>query len=152
MMYLFEKARRSLIFWIALSLIIGLFCLFVMRSMFINWGFTGDEGLFLSIVLGSVVPVSVYTAYQTTELKNTLGESFHLEFYKLKTVRKNWWWRIIVLLLGVFCISTGYKYAVLGDFAKALMVIAIPSISIYILSVSCEILSFASKMYLARQS
>jgi hypothetical protein len=141
-----KKVAESLVFWFVLTIILDLLFLLGMREVFIRWGFNGDEGLVLSIFMGFPVLIGLYTAYKTTKIEKTLLTSSQPKFCKLHVIRGNWAWRMLVLLVAVFCTSETYKYLLSTDFTKALVIIAISIASTYVLSILVEILSYTSKL------
>jgi hypothetical protein len=149
-----KKIIDSPIFWLALAVIIPLFCLVGIRSVFINWGFTADEGLFLSIMLVFPILLGAYTIREITNMraKETLQKSHRPAFYRLAVSRKNWWWRVIVFLVAVFSLLTAYKYLLSADFTRAFVVVAICGLSVYTFSMVIEILTYTSKPPLTKQS
>lgn len=137
----------SLIFWLAVTVIIALLCFVWIRSVFIDWGFISNDALFLSIMLSFLILMGTFTMHEITKtkIKEVLQKSLRPAFYKLPTMKGNWTWRLGVLVITLLSVLTAYKYVLLADFIKAFAVVAIYSLSIYIISVLTEVLSYTTK-------
>lgn len=129
----------------ALLVILSTSGIVVFYFLFINAGFTGEEGATLALLscLPIITIIGVFHFIFSEKNLPLFSRRLHRPFIK------GWEPKTLILLTSMFITMKAYKYLQMGDLFKAFLIIIIPATSIYIflILVNIAILSKQEKRF-----
>jgi hypothetical protein len=124
------RMKENFLFWLVPILLIVLLILLGVSRVFIAWGFTTTEALFLSFMLTLPTIGSLTVLYRFTNKKIVLPSSprfLCIDRSLMGKIQAQVW----VGLVGLYFSIVLTKYILIGDLVKILILVAIVAISAY---------------------
>lgn len=122
------RAFKSFVFWLILIGICSLLLLAIMTDVLVKWGFTIEEGFFLSFMLTLPAALSIATLYKKAVKKATFSALFLLN----PAVIKKWEAVFLLTLVALFTTLKVHKYMQINDPIKALTIIVLVILPTYL--------------------